>query len=515
VLVYWLESALAHCRSFRWARTAMDSERSGEETPGLTVLDFHLRLPSAAASLTTSKHPCAVCGKRMHHYCTTDFVPTIGVVTLEPVELPLHCHVLRGWDERAEKSSAASLLSLCPLRSSLSYVGTPRSKLLEATQTGPKPSTEATALALPSTEIHAALSIVEDGSTRGSATSESEVVRPKVEQFTSWPSIFPHPERVLLLFPSPSSKSAVQLGDLDAFDAIIALDTTWQKTGSVMAATGMLDMPFQHVHIADYNTLFWRHQPLGPHCTSTAEAVYLFCREFAVEKERRRLLASLGPARSMILERVPWEVIQGKQWASGDAVIRRELTEPDLKLIPAYDPENILYDGKFDGMLMFFLANYARVQFEYTKGLAAKQGKTFHHRMRTGYIKYTDSVTASEDAQHVSDTATETPEAIDLPAKRTRTPLPPPETQRRPKRLRGGWAVRTDILDATAASRVQMARHGVGAEVAVDSDEAAFRSQALHVSKVHGTCLDRPTAPPPSGGDGCPVLDADDAPPIP
>lgn len=241
------------------------------------------------------------------------------------------------------------------------------------------------------------------------------------------------PSTVCLLFPSPFSKCVSQLEDLSKYTAVMAVDTTWHGVAAVLVDPHIATRPYQHVHIgSNYHTLFWRTQPMGPSCLSTIEAVYLFLREFEVEKRRR---------------------------AAGVAPLRH----------PA-DIDRALYDRSFDNLLVFFKWQYDRVQFAYTKGQYAAAGRGFTGKMRPGYIKYEEGVVpppplkkqgyfkeaviaaaAAAGGSSVEEEATKEggegeAAAGPPPAKRLKYGGTAPT-----QRIHGAWAVRTDLLSKEAA----------------------------------------------------------------
>ncbi|KAI8823961.1 DTW domain-containing protein [Fimicolochytrium jonesii] len=95
---------------------------------------------------------------------------------------------------------------------------------------------------------------------------------------TSSISSLPHPEKVLLLFPSPTALPLSEIPNLAAFDRLIVLDGTW-KQGRAMAGA-IKGVQFQHVAIQERSTLFWRYQPFGETHLSTIEALYWFFRDY-------------------------------------------------------------------------------------------------------------------------------------------------------------------------------------------------------------------------------------------
>lgn len=342
------------------------------------------------------------------------------------VRLPLKVHILRGREEKASKSTSAHIMSLAPDDSSLYFL----------------------------------------------------------PEFPTYED----PSKVLLLFPSPTSVALTELPDLSRFTTLIAVDTTWQKGGMVLVTPQ--SAPFQHVHIANYHTLFWRYQALGPSCLSTVEAVYYACREYAVEMARRTALADLPPA-------------------CEEAAARRAM----LQSLHPCDPTNQVYDGSFDGLLTFFMYTYRRVQHNYTQGAAAAKGKKYTNRMRKDYIKYDGAAAACESGDGSSAAGAGADDAAPAPggdacaaaggegavresvsrtqARQRRGPVNAP----RSKRIRGGWSVRGDILagesaEVIATNNLNYAQdHHLRADSGADMrlQASVFAERAKTLAREYGT----------------------------
>jgi hypothetical protein len=304
--------------------------------------------------LPKGRHPCPSCGSNRAWYCGDCLVAVPGPgYTLPRLRLPLKVDVLRGSEENSAKSTAA----------------------------------------------HAAVLAPDDV---------------KVHYLPSFPT-YSDPKRTLLLYPSPTSVPVSAL-DLDAYDALMVVDTTWQRVGGVMQTPEMVRMPHTHVHLSNYHTLFWRHQPLGPACLSTAEALYYFFREWEEERAKREL-AKNG----------------GDRGAGAGAAAA------------ASSPSPPLYDGRYDDLLFLFLATYERIQFEYSKG--AKANQTYTTKMRSGYIQGH----AANGGEGAGDGAARAARAA--AEEHTR------------KRVRGGWALRPENLTADKAEIVRQL-HRTAAEQA-------------------------------------------------
>lgn len=209
---------------------------------------------------------CGVCSKNVQYYCGECCVAVVEALKQPLVRLPLTLDVLRGVEEAGVKSTA----------------------------------------------------------------SHAPILASPVRMFKLG-SEFPEyadARRVLLLYPSPTSVPVSALPDLSAYDSLAVVDTTWVKVGRVFQMP-QLAAPFTHVHLGNYHTLFWRHQPLGPQCVSSIESVYFFFREWEIEVAKRALTAAGAP--------LPADLAS-------------------------------LYDGRHDNLLLFFLQQYKRIQHEYASG---------------------------------------------------------------------------------------------------------------------------------------------------
>lgn len=395
-----------------------------------TLNDFDLKL-GCTTPLPPARTSCSQCGKKKQWYCPECLLPcNVEGVQFPRIRMPLKLHVLRGREEKAVTSKA--------------------------------------------TGNHAAVVAPDDTA---------------IHHLPDFPS-FPDPSRVLLLFPSPTSKLVSELPDLDAFDSVLVVDTTWQKIGGVMQLPE-LAAPFQHVAISRYSSMFWRHQPVGPQCVSTIEAVYFLMREWVAEKERRAAAAGAASNGS-----------PSTGSASAASSSAHSLTASDIASVPAWDPHNVLYDGHLDPLVLLFMETYRVIQSDYTKG--KHTGKDFTSRHRPGYIQgggdaasssaavalkaLEDGGEACEDDDNNEDRlslSNDDAAAADSqpPPKRTRAGSkssedgsapgasassgttasagPGHSRQVRPDRIRGAWAIRSDVMDAPARewSHQRMARY--------------------------------------------------------
>lgn len=144
----------------------------------------------------------------------------------------------------------------------------------------------------------------------------------------------------------------------------------------------------------------------------------------------------------------------------------RELPRAALQSLAPWDPGNVLYDGGVDPLLLLFLGTYALIQKEYTAG--KHSGKDFTPRHRPGYIKGAasgDAAGASGDADggdNNNDDDGEEAGAGEPSAAKRRKQAPPSSSSssasssasdigpKKPERIRGAWAIRTDVMDPVA-----------------------------------------------------------------
>jgi hypothetical protein len=255
------------------------------------------------------------------------------------------------------------------------------------------------------------------------ATSSPDV---RIWKLPAFPP-FADPRRVALLYPSPQSVPVTSLDAAD-FDALLVIDTTWSRAGGVLQMP-QLAAPFVHVHLQGEfprggpHTIFWRHQPLGPSCLSTAEALYFALRGLEVGRKKRELAAA-----------------HGSGGGGGGA------PDPAAGVGAA---ENLassdgLYDGRYDDLLLFFMATYHRVQHEYTAG--SRAGEAFTKKQRAGYIRGATGAEPEGGGGGGGGNGDGGGSDDDEGA------APPRAQQRRKRqRLKGGWALRQDALDPRAA----------------------------------------------------------------
>jgi hypothetical protein len=361
-----------------------------------TLLSHPLRMVDPD-TLPSERLACGRCGRRHLHYCPDCMVPAVGPgVQLPSVRLPLRVHILRGKEERASKSTSTHAAVLAPQDVTVYYL-------------------------------------------------------------PEFP-VYERPERVLVLYPSPTSVPVTAL-DPASYDTVIVLDTTWNKAGSVLTAREFMGQPFTFVHLAGgYHTLFWRHQPLGPSCVSTLEALYFFLREWhcrvaAVAAAAAGTSSAPAPAGGSVADEEAACATSGS--ASGAAAPAHGLSLSD-------------YDGRFDNLLLFFLYTYRRIQHEYTQG--QKQGRAFHRRMREGYIAAGGAADAGGGGDGDEDEAAGECEGEDAqasrPAKRARmeaggTAAAPAAAgggrpdRGQPRLAKGAWTVKTDFMTPAAAALLQ------------------------------------------------------------
>jgi len=164
------------------------------------------------------------------------------------------------------------------------------------------------------------------------------------------------------------------------------------------------------------HTLFWRHQPLGPACLSTAEATYYALRGLEIARKRR-------------------ESGEGTEGRVGGG-LGESLSKDKEDCISRF------YDGRFDDLLLFFLSQYHKIQRAYTSeevgGIGGKK-RSFTSKMRKGYIK--DAQPGDKNEQQIGEGG----ECV------THNPSSN-EAKRKKVKLKGGWAVRMDDLDDAAAA---------------------------------------------------------------
>lgn len=306
-----------------------------------------------------------------------------------------------------------------------------------------------------------------DENSAKSTAAHAAVVAPestKVWYLPDFPD-YADPSRVLLLYPSPTSVPVESLNTAD-FDAVMVVDTTWQRVGGVMQMPEIANKPFKHVHLSNYHTLFWRHQPLGPGCLSSIEAIYYLFREW---RGRQLQLEAQTFASS-----APSSGVTAAAARPGGSTSERPYPSD---VMPDPSP---YYDGAYDDLLLFFIAQYSRVQHEYTEG--SKAGFKYNSRMRNGYIKGGNNQAGGSVEAHADGGGGDHDDGGHGGGARGSTGsvgsgdgsghgraggaapacsgAGPGRQAGKQKRLKSGWAVRTDIMapEAAAMQRLQNER---------------------------------------------------------
>lgn len=392
-----------------------------------TALELVYRLSLDTKSLPNSRIKCMKCSRTCNWYCPTCLVSVLP--STPRVRLPIRLDILRGRDEIDSKSTSAHALALAPDDSRIFFLPSfpvytdPRRVLVLY----PCPSS------VPISKLaDVALENVKDKCIRESTLFDEAVERTELEK------------------------------DLASrFDAVLVVDSTWNKVGGVMQMPQMRSLlasgAATSVHIAKYHTLFWRYQPLGPQCVSTIEAIYYFYRELFIETSRLQLSSSSAlssssmslSSSSMSSSSSSSMLLSSSSTAITDTTI--PLIESDLD--NNYDDD--VYDGRFDDLLLFFLGQYHRVQAEYTEG--DKANKNFTAKMRQGYIRGRPSI--PEDVPPAAGEEGKKGEKMEDEEKEDESTIDKSESaQIPPKRVRikSGWTVSTGLLSETSKEMTQM-----------------------------------------------------------
>jgi hypothetical protein len=353
-----------------------------------TALELVYRLSQDTDSLTKERTPCDKCGRRCQWYCPTCLVSVLPSTPC--VRLPVRLDILRGRDEIDTKSTSAHALALAPIDTRIYFLPNfpvytdPRRVLVLY----PCPTS------VPISKLYdVAFDNAKDRCLRESST-----------------------------FDEVNEKNEIRKDLASRFDAVLVVDSTWNKVGGVMQMPQMCSLlasgAATSVHIAKYHTLFWRYQPLGPQCVSTIEAIYYFYRELFIET--KRLQSSFTSAST--------------------------ITVADNNL-----DDNDIYDGRFDDLLLFFLGQYHRVQSEYTQG--DKANRNYTSRMRQGYIRGRPAAAAaSVESEHNPTDGEEGIEEGGMVDKSDSIHQIPPKRVR----IKSGWTVQTGLLSESSREMTQM-----------------------------------------------------------
>ena len=393
------------------APPAAPTRVAADSSSPVTALELCTRHSDFSSLGAGVRVACPQCSRRCVFFCESCHIP-LGV-SLPAVRLPLRVEILRGKEETDARSTASALASLSP-----------------------------------------------------------DV---RIWRLPAFPPNV-NPSRTLLLYPSPTSVPVSSI-DVRDFDSLLVIDTTWGRAGGVLQLAE-LAQPFVHIHLGGVagavapHTLFWRHQPLGPACVSTAEATYYALRGLEIARSRReRGDANAGAG-----------IVESADVASSDG----------------------LYDGRYDDLLFLFLAQYHRVQKEYTDGRNA--GKSFTTKMRSGYIK--GAADGGSDACVSVDDAANGGDGVGGGAGGGAAPSKPVQVRKKP-RVKGGWAVRMDYLDEKAASVKARSVEKFSTEHKESGGEAEYWKtvQKLHHAygeRVGGSGAGVPAAGTKEGGGSAP-----------
>ncbi|CAG8504682.1 12529_t:CDS:2 [Dentiscutata erythropus] len=175
-----------------------------------------------------------------------------------------------------------------------------------------------------------------------STVAHAKIIAPddvEIISYSQMPKI-ENPDRLLLLFPGPNSKTLQEI-PRSSFDKLIIVDGTWRQASN-MAKNNPELKNIRKVTIKPQKTLFWRYQNKDEYHLSTIEALYYFLREYNEVYE------------------IPEETENIHSDGNG-------------------------YDGRYDNLLWYFKYFYEFIQATYRN---QKGKKHFTTRQREGYIRY-------------------------------------------------------------------------------------------------------------------------------
>ncbi len=113
-----------------------------------------------------------------------------------------------------------------------------------------------------------------------STAAHAAIVAPSSTTFHEYPELpcFDAND-TLLVYPHPDAVTLAGIADLSRFKRVVFVDSAWRKSQVILKHSTFRNLT--RVRLDDYNTLFWRHQTVGPTCLATIEAIYYFFREYA------------------------------------------------------------------------------------------------------------------------------------------------------------------------------------------------------------------------------------------
>lgn len=163
---------------------------------------------------------------------------------------------------------------------------------------------------------------------------------------------YEHPERCLLLFPSPKAIPLIEAfennSEQSAYDRVVVIEGTWYQAHQMVRDTPVLSK-MKHVTLSQpYHTVFWRFQQTDPSHLATIEAIYFLYRD----------LVSTPPF-----------------------------------LAKNQDPKRLVKSANscLENLLFYYRFFYSLIQHCYAKGLAKQQGRTFTTRHKVDYIQFDSS----------------------------------------------------------------------------------------------------------------------------
>ncbi|PVU86194.1 hypothetical protein BB559_006617 [Furculomyces boomerangus] len=196
--------------------------------------------PDSILDSFSERFSCPNCKKQIKFFCYRCYYVPLDLKTLLPsIDLPLHLHIFKHFQELDGKSTA----------------------------------------------IHA--KIVADKSVT-------------IHKYPSQEPISLDPKKCLLLYPGPDAKTMEELsieGTLDNFTDIIVIDGTWKQARGMICSESRpehmrkhsvlqknLLLNAQKLSIKPRKTKFWRYQNNGPSHLATIEAIYFMFYEYLLTK---------------------------------------------------------------------------------------------------------------------------------------------------------------------------------------------------------------------------------------
>lgn len=99
------------------------------------------------------------------------------------------------------------------------------------------------------------------------------------------------PKKTLLLFPSKDAKELHEIDNLQQYERVVVIDSTWSQANVMLKSEFISGVCAECPRVklgANHETSFWRHQNKGDDHLATIEAIYFFFKEYQEAVEGKK-----------------------------------------------------------------------------------------------------------------------------------------------------------------------------------------------------------------------------------